>query len=95
MSGDSLGAAPFEEDSLEEEAVMDRREEALWNCTTLTERQEDSETDKEEELSDTMMQVMFLERCVCLGKDLGLGSLTGSHLSERFHTPALKPNLAG
>lgn len=83
MSGDSLGAAPFEEDSLEEEAVMDRRDEALWTYAALTERQEDLETDEEEELSDTTMQVMFLVRCVCRGgKDLGLGSLTGRQLSE-------------
>lgn len=75
MSGDSLGAAPFEEDSLEEEAVMDRRGEALWSYGTLTERQEDSETDEEEELSDTMMQVMFLVRCVCRGKRPWAGEL--------------------
>lgn len=75
LSGDSLGAAPFEEDSLEEEAAMDRRDEALWNYATLTERREESETDEEEELSDTMMQVMFHVRCVCRGgKTSGRGA---------------------
>lgn len=67
MSGDSLGAAPFEEDSLEEEAATDGRGEALWNYAALAERREDSETDGEEELSDTTMQVTFLVRLVSVG----------------------------
>lgn len=66
MSSDSLGLAPYEEDSSDEDTKMHRSltrgrssEEALRNHATRAEREKDLQTDEQEQLSEPLTVTCF------------------------------------